>query len=282
MARTPLYLEIKDTFGNVVPTASITVRKRSDNSLAVLYQAETGGTTLGNPLAADSLGRASAYVDRGAYNISVTGTGITPYTVPFDGAAAADRSIDSTWQDNTLLTPAQFLALPPQSDGTCLLVQADAASGINWRFRFNASSASASKWEFVGGSELSSFVSAAYTPAAGAYSTSGGPSITLPFSGDYDAWIAARFNLNADPNQIVRPAMTLFVAGVASAANAQVYDAGNPQAIPTFGPMGDTTRLTGVAAGSVADLRYTNNNSAGLGSMNIRTLRIKPVRVTGP
>lgn len=69
----------------VIPQATVEVRSRADNSLATLYQNETGAVTVPNPVTADSLGRIEAWVDAGKYNLVISGVGIaTPYTQPID------------------------------------------------------------------------------------------------------------------------------------------------------------------------------------------------------
>lgn len=113
MARSPVYIEAKDSAGNVVAGATVRVKKRSDGTNATLYQAETGPTTISNPMTADSLGRALGWVDRGAYNVDVSGTGITLYTVPYDAAASADRAVDDVWLPaNANITYDEIVAGP--------------------------------------------------------------------------------------------------------------------------------------------------------------------------
>lgn len=97
MARVAVPITVVDLAGNAVQGASVTIRKRSDNSLATLYVAETGGTTTGNPVATNTQGRTNVWVDRNAYAATITGTGITTYTENLDLAAAKDSGIDLPW-----------------------------------------------------------------------------------------------------------------------------------------------------------------------------------------
>lgn len=234
MARTPLYLEVKDTFGNVVPNAVVTVRKRSDNSLATLWQAETGGTTMGNPMSSDSLGRVQAYVDRGAYNVSVTGTSITPYTVPFDGAAASNRSVDPDWRDSTLLTVAQFLALTAQLDGTLVRVQLVAptasAPGQNILLRYNAGSAHAAKWEVEGESpDLIAESTAAVSTTSTTYVTpTSAVSMTLPLSGVADMYAYASDALVLPPAGATSYGWLSYAVGATGAQDADAAKVSAP------------------------------------------------------
>lgn len=97
MARVAIPITVIDGAGNAKQGASVTVRKRSDSTLATLYAGETGGTTVANPLSTDVNGRVSGWIDRGAYKCTVAGSGITTYDEMLDAAPAADGSADSSW-----------------------------------------------------------------------------------------------------------------------------------------------------------------------------------------
>lgn len=93
MARSPIYLEVKDSAGNVVPSPTVNIKDRVTGTNATLYVAETGVTTMSNPATGDSLGRLLAWVDRGVYNCFISGTGISAYTVPVDTTSDATLSL---------------------------------------------------------------------------------------------------------------------------------------------------------------------------------------------
>ena len=111
------------------------------------------------------------------------------------------RSTGSAWvligQGAPLITNAVMNAAPFTSpyDGQEVNLQVDAANGVNWRFRYNAASASAYKWEFVGGSELVVVVGGGESTTGGVGSyvnlATVGPSIVVPRAGDYLAFAAA-------------------------------------------------------------------------------------------
>lgn len=65
------------------------------------------------------------------------------------------------------------------------------ANGVCWVFRYNAASASANKWEFIGGDPLYAEVLAADTTTSITYATltNAGPAIAVPRIGDYDVGI---------------------------------------------------------------------------------------------
>lgn len=106
------------------------------------------------------------------------------YTV--DGAANASR-------------PAFVTALPASPiDGQEIHYQADPTNGVVWHFRYNASSLSAYKWEFVGGPTMSAQADTAEVAGAtsnGAYGdgVSVGPSVVVPLAGDFEYGFGSSF-----------------------------------------------------------------------------------------
>jgi hypothetical protein len=203
MARTPVFLEVKDSAGNVVAAASINIKKRSNGADATVYNAETAGSVISNPVIADSLGRISVWVDRGDYNAIVSGTGITTYTVPLDAVPGGDAEIDITQlpasvqslvlggNTTTVQTGGTMPASPVNGD-RCIYT-ADATNGVTWEFMYRAASASAYKWEMIGGGHLWSEVVTAGDESTASTTyvalTTAGPAITLPLAGDYDVEI---------------------------------------------------------------------------------------------
>lgn len=66
--------------------ASVQVNVRGGGA-ATVYAAETGGSTLSNPLTADSFGRIEGWLPVGSYDLVVTAAGFTSYTQPFEAAS---------------------------------------------------------------------------------------------------------------------------------------------------------------------------------------------------
>lgn len=97
MSRVAIPIVVLDSTGAPKSGASVTAKKRSDGTNATVYQNETGGTTVANPMSTDALGRVAGWLERGAYNLVVTGSGITGFTEPFDAAPAGDATLDSAW-----------------------------------------------------------------------------------------------------------------------------------------------------------------------------------------
>lgn len=152
-----------------------------------------------------------------------------PADVPLDMQELAERiEVIMPGRYQGALTPAQFGALTGTQDGDFADLIADAAAGVIWRLRYRAASASAFKWEFVGGSPLLAWVDAAFTsPPDSVYRDCGGPSLTCPRAGDYyvDYGFAA-WNGGSTPWSA---AMTLKLGAAA---------AGDAQAIGVSGPSG--------------------------------------------
>src|SRR5262245_9498436 len=85
---------------------------------------------------------------------------------------------------------ASYGTTPPASpaDGDEWILPADATNGVMWQFRYRAASASAYKWEFIGGPPLVIYiVTTETTTTTGAWVdlTTVGPAFTAPRGGDY-------------------------------------------------------------------------------------------------
>jgi hypothetical protein len=81
------------------------------------------------------------------------------YVEPADAIADYPTPDQSNWKlvearTPRRVTPAQFAALTGLVDGQEIELELDEPRGIYWRFRYRAGSASAYKWEFVGGPPL--------------------------------------------------------------------------------------------------------------------------------
>lgn len=83
------------------------------------------------------------------------------------------------------------LPIAPVDGQECYFL-ADATAGVNWHLKYRAASASAYKWEFIGGGYLFARQGAAFTAAtgSGAYADPGAsmPTVTVPLAGDYDVY----------------------------------------------------------------------------------------------
>jgi hypothetical protein len=277
MARVPVPITVIDTNGSVVSGASVTVRKRSDSSLATLYQAETGATTIANPVSTDSFGRVVAWVDRGAYNAVISGTSITTYTQPFDGAAAADRTLDTLWAPAGVVPTVQTGGTLPASptDGDEVYYVADATNGVIWHVRYRSAASGSYKWEFVGGGLLYSAVDTAENKTAGAGFgdvATVGPSITVPLAGDY------YFEYNCAGYKTSGVGLTGIDAQLkVNATNKSDTVSQGTTVDGSVSQMPQTGRLLALAASDVVKLTYQSVTYDA--TFRFRRLALRPIRV---
>lgn len=193
MARAEIPYVVRRAAGAAVANSGTYVYSRGTTSQVSVYAAASGGSPLTQPLTADSEGRINGYVD---VPVQVDLVTTTPdgysYTQEWEalGAAAGSAPLYSGF-----LTPVTSLPGSP-TDGQMCVFQADATNGVYWMLRYRSGSASAYKWEFVGGPPLFSEVTTAETRANTAYGalTTAGPAITLPLAGDYDVEYGARIH----------------------------------------------------------------------------------------
>lgn len=287
MARVKIPIAVIDPNGTAVQGASVSVKKRSDGSNAVLYQAETGPTTVNNPTATDAVGRVQAWVDRGSYNATISGTGIATYTQAFEAGPASDRSVDSFWLP--IGVDAPLLGALPNSpvDGQRIYYLADASNGIIWTLRYRAyaldgvtANPSPYKWEVLGSPTPLVTTGVAATNASLAPSTwvdiNSPVSVTVPLAGDYD--VDARSGM-----QNFTSGGHIYM-GVRVGATDPTPDVNTGAATqPSAGQWVNATlnqRIAAVPAATVLTLRYrhlgTNPSNLYRGSA---ALAVTPIRV---
>jgi hypothetical protein len=310
MARQEIPIVVLGADGRPVAGASAYVRTDPGGADATIYQAKTGGATFANPRTSDAQGRIEGWLERGDYAATVTVSGLPPWVEYFPITPAADGALDGLWLsddvivarhvadaaivraalDNDLirehpsglLTPAQFLALPAQRDGTVVRVQPDAASvlngGVVWRLRLDGASVNAAKWVFDGGSPLFGLADGGQNITSAGYTSPAppGPDVTVPLAGDYDyEGQAQAYNQTAT---LTTPSVGVSVAGSAIGAGdgwAITLSANINQG----GPIPVRNRRTGVAAGALFRMVYASPASV---QFSARKLYVQPVRVVGP
>jgi hypothetical protein len=190
-------------------------------------------------------------------------------TVTTDGAAP-------TWAPPAP-SGAYGTTLPanPYDGQEAILVDNISNPSYQWRFRFNASSTSTYKWEFIGGSEASAYVGTSESTASGTYTdlATVGPTVTVPRAGDY--WIEISANLNnAGVNGVANMS---FAVGATAALQAD--------AVQVFSATGSTTIFacrsilkTGVAVATALTMKYMAQNQTV--PFQLRQMRVRPVRVS--
>lgn len=190
-------------------------------------------------------------------------------------ARAYTDSEITKWASKTLLTPGQFLALPAQPDGTAVRVQAEV--GVNWRFRLNAGSASAYKWEFEGGPAL---WAEHQNDSAGVTSTTYVQTtpvvaVGVQFIGEFDFEHSVALYNSAVNGLTIQ---SLWINGTASDADsAQGVSATASALVPAAsGPV----RRTVTALNSSVWL--VGRQSGGTGTFRHQKLSVVPKRIQGP
>lgn len=281
MARAPVYVEVKNTTGDVVAGATATVKIRATGTNATLYTTETGPTTATNPMTTDSAGRATAWVDRGAYNITVSGTGIATFTVPWDSSPGADRAIDDTWLPIGA-NPTVVTSLPGSPvDGQLIDLVVDTGGTYGgpyiWRCRYR-SATTGSKWHVIGGEPYTARVETAQNHPGGtavwANLTTTGPSVVTPFTGVYRLDWGCRINS---------------ATGIDTYAGIQIAGVdptiGTDPVISSYST-GGTTETTctmrwtkSLTTGNALTMRYRNSGAAGTPIFAHRWLSVTPIRI---
>jgi hypothetical protein len=160
-------------------------------------------------------------------------------------------------------------------DGQVIRYLADATNGIEWMLAYRSASASAYKWEFIGGAALFAQVQTAESSAATSYAdlTTVGPTVTPPLAGDYVlAYEAAAYSSGIDR------ALYLNVAVGAAAPLGADY-----QVISTENIASRTTYIRrellklGLAAATAVKLQYQTN--ADTATFFNRAIKLTPRRV---
>ena len=103
------------------------------------------------------------------------------------------RDNGTGWDEIPFVQPT-IGALPSTPyDGQEIYILADATNGIVWHLKYRTASGSVFKWEWIGGSALVHSIATSEHCTAIAFGdlTTVGPTITVPFKGDYEIFFAA-------------------------------------------------------------------------------------------
>jgi hypothetical protein len=164
---------------------------------------------------------------------------------------------------------------PPGSpaDGDIWVATAVDANGVRWHFQYNAGSASAYKWEFIGGPAIAvDVVTGEATASATNVDLATVQSFTLPRAGDWDVLFGATTaNTTAATNNFT----TLTIAGTELALALCTASQGGASQIDA---LAHAVRLTGRFGADVLKQQY--RTSAGSATFRERYMRITPVRVS--
>jgi hypothetical protein len=205
------------------------------------------------------------------------------------GIASPYGSVDSTdfasyWRDNLAwlyggatgrVTTSTFAGGPPGSpvDGDIWIATAVDGNGTRWMFQYNAGSASAYKWEFIGGAPVLSAVDGTETTTSTSFTdlATVGPSFTAVRAGDYLVNGSAYFYNNA-----AFVTLTALKVGAATAMSLSLPLFASTAATQEFLAGARAPRVT-AAANDVIKMQY--RVTGGTGTFASRHLDIVPVRI---
>jgi hypothetical protein len=178
---------------------------------------------------------------------------------------------------NPLVAPAVVTSLPSSPvDGQEIRYLADATNGIIWNLKYRAASASAYRWEVIGGSALFAEVAPEESTTAGAYGalTTAGPSVTVPLAGDYDVDVSATA---ANSGTNVGFFMSYDISPTAAVDADAAFGQAGASGTNNYFAIRRLRRKTALAAGTVLVSKY--RVTGGTGAFNRRQLYVRPVRV---
>ena len=171
-------------------------------------------------------------------------------------------------------TPPLVSSLPASpTDGQEVYFLADATRGIVWHLRYRSASASAYKWECVGGPPLQATSSTTETTTSTAYvDVSSGPTVTPPLAGEYDVQLnmAFRHSLNGG--------LANYTVRFNNTDQGAVAIVGQPVlANNTSTPTGLPSVLACPAAPMTS--RMCTGNTGGTATFSLRRITADPIRV---
>jgi hypothetical protein len=184
---------------------------------------------------------------------------------------------------DTRIPPAALgygTALPgsPVDGQEYVLVDSTTNPSYQWRFRYNAGSSSAYKWEYVGGAPAYSEINTSEGTTSLTYAalTTIGPSVTLPRAGDYDVTLGTRLFASATGVTVY---MSYDIGATAAAdADAVTLYATSVSGVSNSAAVSRLRRKPGLTAVSLT-AKY-RVDAASTGTFSARWLAAIPVRVS--
>lgn len=177
------------------------------------------------------------------------------------------------------ITAASFAFLAAAADsnwnGLEIALEVDAANGIYWRFRYRSASGSIYKWEFMGGPPMAASVDTDESTASTSYTAlaTAGPSITVPYAGDYDIEVGSVAYLSA----INTAAYHSFDIGGTGAVDADAVVAAQGTSGASNQASGVTKRRKTLSGAVALVSKYKVNG--GTGHWKNRFMRVAPIRI---
>lgn len=179
--------------------------------------------------------------------------------------------------------PDFVAALPSSPLDGYEIYYADAAmqtAGIAWHLRYNNASASAYKWEFLGGAPFFSEVTTSQGISTTTYAdlATVGPSVTLPVAGDYDVEWGTRSYLTTAG---VSAMMGISIGGAAVVAGDEIdhYSSTVTAGASDADHESRCRRKAALASGAVLLAKYKSGTGGVTAQFLHRYLKVTPVRV---
>ena len=169
-------------------------------------------------------------------------------------------------------TPQWVTTLPSSAPhGTEVYLIVDATNGISWHLKYNAYSASAYKWEYLGGPPLSANADPDESTASGTpVDLTTVQSITMPRSGDYT------FNFGTGAFNSVNAGG--LIQSITKAGAQQMNAQGTPAAANQRMVISRIRNVAGVTAGEVFKAQYFV--TTGTGQFGARWFQVTPIRLS--
>lgn len=222
----------------------------------------------------------------GWQDLAVAGAGVEVYEQAADPGA---KPVGSIWIDTDELPFAWASGIPlvavlPTSPMNAQEVYylADAANGVIWHLRYRVDSASAYKWEVVGGPPMFATVETAegHPGPNGQWVNlaTNGPGIVLPLAGDYLITYGASANKSKGEPQ---SGYVGIANGDTSPAISSLYE-DDYTTTTAASTLSSHYRFTGLSAGLTLKMRYFAGNSSGTAPWMVfsrRRMTLLPMRV---
>ena len=169
----------------------------------------------------------------------------------------------------------------PVDGQEAVLVDSVANPSYTWRFRYNAGSTSAYKWEFVGGNPALNDTGATndFTQSTTYTDLSAvGPQITVPRVGDYQVSIGAQIYNDAGG----QTAYMSYQIGATAAADSDCVQASQPNGVTLAGSgfYARASRKTFTSAPVALVGKYKRSSTTGNAWYQYRWMQVTPVRVS--
>jgi len=203
---------------------------------------------------------------------------------PFEGQMVYEKDTDrvlvysgTAWVMPGTSTLVTSLPSSPV-DGQIIDYVADSTNGVVWRFRYRSASTSAYKWEFIGGGQLDSYVTAQQSTNSTAVTVGlDGPAVTVPLAGDYLVTAGAICAHSTAGNLV---GFIIKGTGDADVGWPSVYIFNTLALANTVGSSASgIQKKINQSAGQSIEMRYATSNGGTLAYVQNRFMTVTPIRV---